>query len=57
MMEADNEAHIEALDKECFDLQRRTLELIERIGWGEGGKYTFKDGVTWSRFDPEGREQ
>jgi len=42
-----------ALWKERFDLIARVIELINIVGWNEEGKYTFKDGETWERFDPD----
>lgn len=45
--------HIEEQDKEIFDLIARVIFCIEIIGWDEEDSFTFPDGETWGRFDPD----
>lgn len=45
----------QALEQENFDLIAKVVWLIESgPGWSEDGTFTFPDGETWARFDPEG---
>ncbi len=42
------------LDQENFDLIAKVIYLIESQGlWSEEDTFTFPDGETWGRFDPE----
>lgn len=44
--------YIDQIEKECFDLVAKVIELIEVIGWNDDDTYTFKNGDRWSKFDP-----
>jgi len=47
---------IEDMDVELFDLTAKVVELINEIGWGDDGTFTFKDGDRWNIFDPVNEE-
>jgi hypothetical protein len=45
----------DTVDKENFDLVAKVTWLIDEFpGWSEDDTFTFPDGDTWHRFDPEG---
>ncbi len=47
----------ETLDAENFDLIAKITWLIRTYpGWSEDGTFTFPDGETWAKFDPEGKD-
>ena len=46
--------HIQEQDKEILDLIAKCIEIISSHSlWNEENKYVFKDGESWSRYDPE----
>jgi hypothetical protein len=46
---------IDSLERENFDLVAKVIYLInERPGWSEDDTFTFPDGDTWHKFEPEG---
>lgn len=42
------------LEQETFELIAKVIELINIVGWDDDDSYTFSDGETWHKFDPEG---
>ncbi len=51
---SSNKELIDELNKELFDLTAKVIHLIRYYpGWDKDDSYTFPDGDTWHRFDPE----
>jgi hypothetical protein len=45
----------DSLEREHFDLTAKVIWMINAYpGWSEDGTFTFPDGETWVKFDPEG---
>ena len=53
MDKREQRALIKELELEAFDLVRKCIELINRVGWDEDDTYTFDDGDRWAKFNPE----
>lgn len=50
-----NKQIIDALEHENFDLVAKVIYLIKEFpGWGPDDTFTFPDGDTWHKFEPEG---
>lgn len=46
---------IDALERENFDLTAKVIYLIKEFpGWSADDTFTFPDGDTWRKFEPEG---
>lgn len=52
-MSKEKDSYIKELEMETFDLIAKCIELINVVGWDDDDCYTFEDGETWEKFDPD----
>ena len=51
---ARRKEHLKELNMELFDLTAKVIYLIKEFpGWSDNDTFTFPDGDTWHRFDPD----